>query len=971
MDMHGFELLRDEHIPELDTRARLFRHQVTGAELLSLENHDENKCFGINFRTPPRDSTGVPHIMEHAVLSGSQRFPSKDPFIELAKGSLKTFLNAFTAADKTMYPVASTNTQDLYNLIDVYMDAVLHPLLSEMTFQQEAWHYELDTPESPLTVKGVVYNEMRGAYSSPDSLLYRYGRQTLLPDTAYAADSGGDPQEITNLTYQGFLDFHAYYYHPSNAMVFFYGDDDPEERLRRMAGYLEGYDRREVDGSVALQEPFSEPRRITVPYPVSQDESGDAKALVTVGWLLPEGTDETLVMALEILSEILVGTSASPLYKALIDSGLGEDVAGAGLDAEIRQLNLTTGLRGARAADADRIEGLILDTLTQLAQGGIDPDTVAAALNTIEFALRENNTGRFPRGLSLMMRALATWNYGGDPLAPIAFEAPLNAVKTAVADDPRFFEGLIDKYLLANQHRVTLVLQPEPGLGERREAAEREELAGIRAGLADGDLQAIVQATAALKANQETPDPPEVLASIPSLTLEDLDRAAPTIPLRESSLAGRPVLYHDLFTNGIVYLDLAMDMHVVPADLLPYVPLFAACLTEIGTETADYVKLSQRIGRQTGGIGHSLMVSSVEGQQEAAAYLVVRGKATVPQAGALLEILSDILLHVKLDNRERFRQMVLEAKAGMEAGLVPGGHAIANVRLRANYSEADWLGEQTGGVSQLFFLRRLAQEVDEDWPSVLARLEEVRRLIINRQGLLANVTLDAAHWERLNAPLAALLDSLPSAPCARATWAGSATPANEGLTIPAQVNYVAKGANLFELGYEYDGSAAVITNHLRATWLWERVRIQGGAYGGFCLFDLRSGVWTYVSYRDPNLRSTLDVYDRTGDFLRALELSDGELTKSIIGTIGSMDAYLLPDAKGYTSLARYLIGDTDAIRQARRDEVLGTTLADFRALAAVLDKMRESGRVVVVGSPEAIRSANEQGDGWLEVTKVL
>ncbi len=971
MTTHGFVLLRDVQIPELATRARLYRHEATGAELLSLENADENKCFGITFRTPPRDSSGVPHIMEHSVLGGSQRFPAKDPFIELSKGSLKTFLNAFTAEDKTMYPVASTNTQDLYNLIDVYMDAVLHPLLTDKTFQQEAWHYEPDGADAELTVKGVVYNEMRGAYSSPDSLLYRYGRQVLFPDTTYALDSGGDPDVIPTLTYPQFLDFHATYYHPSNALIFFYGDDDSDERLRRMAGYLQGYERREIDGSVALQEAFSAPRRETRRYPVSPDEEQDAKAMVTVGWLLPEATDVVLTMSLDILAHILVGTSASPLCKALIDSDLGEDLAGAGLDTDVRQCYFSTGLRGSRSADAQRIEDLIVGTLTDLWRGGIDADTVEASLNTIEFDLRENNTGRFPRGLSLMMRALSTWGYGGDPLAPIAFQEPLEAVRREVRSNPRYFEGLIERYLLANTHRVTLVLEPDRGMGERQQAAEREALNRARAAMSPSELEAIACAAGELKAHQETPDTPEALASIPGLSLADLDPQTPTIPVVESTLVGTPVLYHDLFTNGIVYADLAMDVHVLPQSLLPYLELFAECLTEIGTDDEDYVALSQRIGRKTGGIDHAVLVSAVESQSEAATWLILRAKATLAQAPDMFEILRDILLKVHLDNRERLRQLVLETKAGMEAGIVSSGHSVANGRLRAAYDEADWVSEQTGGIDYLFFVRRLAREVDQDWPAVLGRLEEVRRLLVNRAGMLANITVDAAHWDAVNAPLASLIESLPAGAPEHARWERAQVVQNEALTVPSQVNYVAKGANLYALGYQYDGSAAVIANHVRGTWMWERVRVQGGAYGGFCSFDMRSGVWSYVSYRDPNLLRTLDVYDRTGDFLRNLDLPESELTKSIIGTIGAMDAYMLPDAKGYTSLIRYLVHDTDALRQARRDQILGTTVDDFRALAPVLDRVREAGSVVVVGPAEAVRAANDGGHLALTLTRVM
>lgn len=975
---HGFELLRDVRIDELDTRARLYRHAATGAELLSLENDDENKCFGIAFRTPPADSTGVAHIMEHSVLAGSEKYPSKDPFIELAKGSLKTFLNAFTFPDKTVYPVASTNTQDLYNLIDVYMDAVLHPLLARHTFEQQAWHYELDSLDAPLSIKGVVYNEMRGVYSSPDSLIGELGQQNLFPDTPYGKDSGGDPEVIPTLTCEDFLAFHRAYYHPSNARIYVYGDDDPEERLRRMATYLEGYERREVDSSIPLQARLEGVRRITAPYPVSADEdatgsdgSGRGKGFVTVNWLLPEVTDPKMSLSMSMLSYILIGTPASPLRKALIDSGLGEDLAGGGLESDLRQMTFSTGLRGIRVEDAPRVEELIDGTLARLVDEGIDPEMAEAALNTAEFSLRENNTGRYPRGLSLMVRSLRTWLHGGDPLAPIAFEAPLNAIKEAVATDGRYFEPLIQEHLLANGSRAVIVLTPDPGLGDRQEEEERQRLATVRSSLGETELRAIVDNTHYLRQLQQTPDPPEVLARIPSLSIEDLNRQAPTIPIEELEEAGTRVLYHDIFTNGILYLDLAMDLHVLPQELLPYVPLFAQALTGMGTEDEDYVKLSQRIGRKTGGVSHTALVSATYEPGVSQTWLVLRGKSTMAQAPDLLAILRDILLKVRLDDRERFRQMLLEDRAESEAGLIPGGHAVVNTRLRSKFDEAGWVGEQTGGVDYLLFLRELDERTRSDWDGVRAALERLRALIVNRATMICNVTLDAENWATVRPQLASFLNDLPREEATRVAWTPRHVLDDEGLTAPAQVNYVGKGANLYELGYTRHGSIAVIANHLHGTWIWDRVRVQGGAYGGFCAFDQRAGVWTFLSYRDPNLLETIDVYDETGRFLRELDLSRQELTKSIIGTIGNLDAYMLPDAKGFTSMVRHLVGETDAIRQARREEVLGTTIDDFRRFADVMDALRDAGRVVMLGSPEAVRAANEARGKWLTITRVL
>ena len=967
---HGFELVKEQEIPELNSKARLFRHVKTGAELLSLENDDENKVFDITFRTPPEDSTGIAHIMEHCVLGGSRKYRVKEPFVELIKGSLYTFVNAFTASDWTTYPVASTNLQDYYNLVDVYLDAVFYPLVTPRHLEQEGWHYELENVADPLIFKGVVFNEMKGAYSSPDNVFGRYNQQSLFPDNAYGHDSGGDPTVIPDLTYEQFKKFHETLYHPSNSRIFFYGDDDPEERLRIMNEWLRDFDRIEVDSLVPLQGHFAEPRQVTHPYSVAGDVA-EAKGFVQVNWMLEENTDPALTMALSILSYALVSTPASPLRKALIDSGLGEDVTGGGFSSRLRQNTFGVGLKGIDVADAEKVEALILGTLAELAENGLEPDMVEAAVNTIEFSLRENNTGNFPRGLSLALRALSTWLYDRDPLGPLAFEEPLTAVKTQLADQPTYLQDLIRQYLLDNPHRSTVILEPDAELAGRLEEAEKKRLADVKAGLSGDELLAIIDETRELKRLQETPDSPEALAAIPRLTLDDLDKENKIIPLAISDLHGSQLLYHDLFTNGIVYLDLGFDLRALPADLLPYVKLFGRSLVEIGTETEDFVKLSQRIGRKTGGIWPGSFTSTMENGRSAAARLFLRGKATMEQAGDMLDIMRDVLLTVKLDNRERFRQMVLEAKASKEAGLVPSGHIVTNTRLKAHFTEAAWVSEQIGGIEYLFFLRQLAEAVEHDWPSVLARLEEVRRLLVNRSSLVVNVTLDEANYGRFLPILSDFVTAVPANPLQLNDWSPAFGRRDEGLTIPAQVNYVGKGANLYDLGYKLHGSVAVIGKYLGTTYLWEKIRVQGGAYGGFSTFDRFSGVWSYLSYRDPNLLGTLANYDGTAEFLRHLNLSDDELTKSIIGAIGAIDSYQLPDAKGYTSMSRHLIGESDIQRQQFRDEVLGTTTADFKAFGEVLAQVNEAATVVVLGSADAITKANESQKDWLDVKKVM
>ena len=805
---HGFELIQDRTISEINTRARLWQHIRTGAQLLSMENDDENKTFSINFRTPPFDSSGVAHILEHSVLCGSDKYPLKEPFVELIKGSLNTFLNAFTYPDKTCYPVASTNLQDFYNLIKVYLDAVFHPLISPYTFYQEGWHYELDAADAEMTFKGVVFNEMKGNYSSADSVLAEQSQHSLYPDTLYSLDSGGDPLAIPDLTYAKFKDFHERYYHPSNARIWFYGDDDPDKRLELIDAALAGYSKINVDSGIPLQPLFNAPRWKEAVYDSGEDEN--AKAHVCINWMLPEASQAETTLGLEILSHVLMGTPAAPLYKTLIDSGLGEELTGSGYDSDYRQPNFSAGLKGISADDAQKVEALVLDTLKSLTDKGIDADTIAASMNTVEFLLRENNTGSFPRGLSLMLGALHTWLYDQDPITPLEFEEPLNAIKKRVQTGERYFEGLIHTYLLENPHRVTVLLKPDPEYGKQREALEMNRLKKARAEMSASEIEAVLAATRELKRRQETPDSPEALASLPMLGRSDLDPHVRTTPTRKINTGESTILHHDLFTNGITYLELAFNLHGLQQDWLPYVPTFSRALLETGTSGLDFVQLVQRIGQRTGGIYPSLFTSAVRGQQQGETWMILRGKSMLAQTGDLLDLMRDVLFTARLNDRERIRQIVLEDKAGMEAGAVQAGHRIANSRLKAHFGEADWVSEQMTGVSQLFFLRDLLKKIDQDWESVWKVFESIRTALFIQPASLLNITVDAAGFEQVQPLLEKFINQLPSVPFTPALWTPTQYPSNEGFSLPTQVNYVGKGTNLYAHGYQLKGSVLAI-----------------------------------------------------------------------------------------------------------------------------------------------------------------
>lgn len=969
MSYYDFELIEERQIPELNCRGRLFRHKPTGAELLSIENEDENKTFGIGFRTPPSDSTGVAHILEHSVLNGSRKYPVKEPFVELVKGSLKTFVNAYTFPDKTVYPCASQNLQDFYNLIDVYMDAVLHPLIPPHILDQEGWHYELDDLEGEMIFKGVVYNEMKGVYSDPDSLMEDACQQSLFPGHVYGHNSGGDPKAIPDLTYRQFVDFHHTFYHPSNARIFWYGDDDPQERLRRTSEYLKEFQALEVVSEIPLAKPFTKPVRVEMPYAISEGEQG--KYYLCVNWLLDENGEPETNLGLNILTHILIGTPASPLRKALIDSGLGDDLAGVGLEWHLRQLYISTGLRGVAEADLGRVETLIEDTLQELVKEGVDKETIAASMNTVEFSLRENNTGQFPRGIFTMFKALTTWLHDGNPFATLAFEAPLEAIKTRLETGEAYFETLIQKYFLDNPHRSTVVLKPDAAFNQRLAEEESARLQEVRAQMSEEELQAVVENTKKLKAIQETPDTPEALATLPVLHLDDLDKVNKEIPIEVSQIKDARVLFHDLFTNGILYLNLGFDLHRLPQEYIPYLNLFADGLIKLGTHKQDFVKLSQRIGQQTGGISPGLFVNTVHQTDESSAYLMINGKATADKADDMLAIIQEILLDTNYDNRERFRQILLESKSSLEASLIPSGHGYVNRRLNGKQHEAGWITEQINGISQLFFLRQLQQEVEEDWPSVVAKLAEMQQLLFSQSALLCNVTLEAEDWDHVKPVLTGFVGAMPAASVKVQRWRPEFEKQAEGLSIPAQVNYVGTSSQLYDHDYSLHGSVAVIKNYMRTTYLWEKIRVQGGAYGAMVAFDINTGTLNLLSYRDPNLLTTLDNYAGVPEFLRTLELSESELTKGIIGAIGEIDTYLLPDAKGYTSMARFLTQFDEKARQAYRDQVLGTSQEDFKALGEVLQAAWQDNQIVVLGSAEAIHKANQQKPDFLTVNQVM
>ena len=967
MNTHGFTLIREESMRETGGVVRLWKHDRTGAELLSVCNDDENKAFGVAFRTPPKDSTGVAHILEHSVLCGSDKYPVKEPFVELLKSSLQTFLNALTFPDKTCYPVASCNLQDFYNLVDVYLDAVFHPRIDENVLRQEGWHIEADEPDGPWQFKGVVFNEMKGVYSSPDSVLMEECQHAVFPDMLYSLDSGGDPAVIPSLTYEDFRDFHASYYHPSNARFFFWGDAPEEGRLAKVEEFIAPFERRVVDSAVPLQPRLSTPRKVEASYAASEEEGGD-KAHVAVNWLLCESRETEEMFVLNMLEHIISGLPGSPLRKALMDSGLGEDISGCGLESDLRQAYFSMGLRSIEADKADEVERIMLDTLASLVEEGVPAPAVEAALNSLEFMLRENNTGSFPRGLSAMFRSLADWLYDGDAFAPLGWEAPLASIKARLAAGEPVFENAIRRWFLENTHRVTVLLVPDAGLAEARQAEEDARIEALRSSMDREERVKIVELAAALRAAQQAPDSPEALDSVPSLGLEDLPRENKLIPCAVEQHGGLDVVTHELDTTGILYARFAFDLSAVPSRLLPLLPLYARALTELGTTRRDYVELGFDISAQTGSLGAGAVIVPHALDASPVAWLSVSGKCTEGKIGRMADLMEEILTEPDFDARERFTQMVLEEKARMEQSAVPSGHILVNTRLNGRLSLAGRISEEMNGVEALFYARELGRRVESDWASVATDLRALHEFVVRRDGLKLSLTGSAELVGAARGPLEALAQKLPSRPLPAAVLELGALPAAEWLSAPAQVNYVGLGLSLKDTGYEYDGSLAVIMRHLRMGYLWDRVRVLGGAYGCFARYGRSTGAFTFASYRDPNVAETLKVYRATADYLDSLSLTEADVTRAVVGAIGDMDSYMLPGAKGSAAFTRWMSGETDEERQRVRDEILSTRLADFRDFAPYLAKALGSAVPCVLGGSDA--EALATAEGWVK-TRVL
>ena len=959
-----WQLQWTQSVDEIKSVAYMFVHKQSGAPLLYLANEDDNKVFCITFRTPPTDCTGISHIMEHSVLAGSERFPTKEPFVDLLKGSLQTFLNAFTADDRTMYPVASRNDKDFRNLMTVYLDAVFFPNVRTVPeiLMQEGWHYEID-PDGNLTYNGIVYNEMKGVYSSPQSVLYRTIQQAMYPDSTYVHDSGGNPDDIPNLTQEQFVAFHQQFYHPSNSLIYLYGDGNIEEHLALLHDeFLSRFDRLEINIESIPQPPFAQPKEVVAEYSVDPDESTDGKTFLTMAYLLPTDLEDAeRAYGLDLLTYILVNSEAGPLRRALMDAGIGLDVDAA-FDSSILQPCFIITVHNSDPDKEKLFREVLETTLKRLVAEGIDRRIIEGAINRTEFILREFQVSGLPKGLVLKMQILETWPYldnpVGDPLSHLRFEGILSNIRAEI--DNNFFENLIQKYLLDNPSRGFVMLKPRQGL--ERENAERiaAELAEIKASLTPEQLEEIKRQKEALLLRQSTPDDPADVAKIPQLELSDVDRKAEEIPFRAvQSLM--PIVNIDVDTNKIVYMTVMFELKPWQQDpaMLAY---FANVLGRLDTENYTFADLSSEIDLHTGGIGTGLSVSSIYRESgNFNLHFTARVKTTLPKLEKGLELVHEILTRTKFDDLARLKEIVQEYRSGLEQSLMSSGHRFAQVRSASYFSPRDRYREEASGIEHYKFLVDLERNFDERGEAFAKTLADYAGMLFSVDNGRIFVTLPQEEFAEIKPVIKDFEAKFPKlAVVPSATPGGGPTleRANEAVVIPSRVQYVVKSANFRDLGFEHTGKLLVLTHILRMGYLWNNIRVQGGAYGGGVSTDI-NGVFSLWSFRDPHLRRTVDVYAGVAEHLESLELSEEDLTKALIATIGSLDKPMTPSEKGGRVVGMLLSGITQEDVQRERDEVLSTTLEDLRGFASMFRGGMEQNNITVFGSETKLA---EDGD---------
>ncbi|MCX5847902.1 MAG: insulinase family protein [Deltaproteobacteria bacterium] len=975
-ELYGFKIIRVKAFPAIRVTAYEIEHKKTGAKLLHLHSFDRENLYAIGFRTPPSDSTGLPHILEHSVLAGSEKYPLKDVFKELMRSTLQTFINAFTYPDKTIYPVASQIKTDFFNLARVYTDLVLHPRMLKETFLQEGHHFEFSTPDdlsSDLIISGIVYNEMKGVYSSPDSLMYKVLQENIYPNSVYAFDSGGDPDVIPALTYEQFREFHRAYYSPTNARFFIYGDIATSEHLAFVAEMLAGFDHVEIDSSIKSQKHLTKPRIIRSAYPIGKDEPIHHRTMVNIAWMMSDNTDYETSLILEIISALLVGSAASPLRKALIDSGLGEDLTPvSGIEADLKQLMFCVGLRNTQSSDAQKIEQLIFDTLKNITANGFETELIEGVLHQVEFHGKEIVRGSYPFGISLMGNVFQTWLYDGDPLMGLDFSQIIETIRQRWTDDPQIFQKTTKQWLVDNPHRVLAIMEPDADFNEKKEKAYQEKMARLKSSLPKSKLTQINAQAKELKNFQAQQDSPQAAATIPKLKLEDIPRSIETIPTQNSLIGEVPTLEHDMFTNGIAYVDLAFDVAHVPEELHPYLPLMGKIITGMGAAGFTYEEMAKRIALKMGGFGYDLVTGFTADAKTSWQKMIFSFKALYRNLPEAINIVSDIIFAGDLSADARMRDLISERKNNLQSAIVPSGHIFAKMAAGAALTLPAYRDEQWHGRTQLKFVQTTANNFSSSKQDFREKLEALRNILFNKKHLVVNLTAEDQGLKIAKENILQFLDKLPAASAVKTKIEPVLTPVIAGISIPAQVSYVAYVLKTPAYTDPASPLLMISAKELSNNYLYKHIRVQGGAYGGMSSFDASLGLFSFLSYRDPHIAETLQVFKDAQDFYSRNEISAEEMEKAIISTIGMIDKPSDPAGRGYTAMMRDFAGIKDDMRQKFRDDILSATPRKLKdALAYYFSRAAKSAAMAVYSSPEKLNEANKNMEVKLDIEHIF
>ena len=967
-DLNAYEVLQTEDLSDLKSKGTLLKHKKSGARVLLMENDDENKVFTIGFRTPPSDSTGVPHIMEHSVLCGSKEFPVKDPFVELVKGSLNTFLNAMTYPDKTVYPVASCNDKDFQNLMHVYMDAVFYPNIyqNDKTFRQEGWSYKLDDPDGELTISGVVYNEMKGAFSSPEGVLDRVVLNSLFPDNTYSVESGGDPEVIPELTYERFLNFHRKYYHPSNSYIYLYGDMNMEEKLRWLdEKYLSDFENEPVDSEIHLQKPFTEMKEVVQEYSIASEESEEDNTYLSYNKVIGTTLDEKLYLAFEILDYALLSAPGAPLKKALLDAGVGKDISGS-YDNGVYQPIFSVISKNANVEQKEEFVRVIEDTLKGIVKNGINKKALRAGINYHEFRFREADFGNYPRGLMYGLQLFDSWLY--DETKPFihmqaipTFEFLKEQVETG------YFEELIQEYLLDNTHGSIVIIKPERGRTARMDKELADKLQVYKDSLSKEEIDALVKATKELEEYQEEESAPEDLAKIPVLGREDISREIAPIYNKELETSGVKLVHHEVETNGIGYTALLFDLSGIPEEKLPYISILQSVLGIINTKNYEYSELFNEINVHTGGIGTSLElytdVTKVK-EKEFRATFEIKGKALYPKMNVLFSMMREILMESDLGDEKRLKEILAMLKSRLQMSFLSSGHTTAALRSLSYTSPMAKFKDDTDGIGYYEVVKGLEENFEEKKAELIENLRQIAQQIFRKDNLIISYTSSADGLAPMEGAFAKIADTLHTEekeaeiPCEI-----HCVKRNEGFKTSSKVQYVARTGNFIDRGVEYTGALQILKVILSYDYLWQNVRVKGGAYGCMSSFN-RIGEGYLVSYRDPNLEKTMEIYEGVVDYLKNFNVDDRDMNKFIIGTISNIDRPMNPAAKGSRSMNLYMNHVSAEMIREERDQILDAQQSDIRALADVLQALLDAHELCVIGSEEKIE---EQKEMFLEI----